>query len=103
MIAKHLYEARSHDEIAAELGVGTIAARQRYCRAVRRVGQAMQLLELMTRHGLDGTQQDVIGLHRFQGADWPSIADRLHLPQGLVARWIADAKPLCGLIDKDGS
>jgi RNA polymerase sigma factor (sigma-70 family) len=41
VISKHLYEARSHDEIAAELGVGTTAARQRYCRAVRRVGQDM--------------------------------------------------------------
>ncbi len=101
VISKHLYEARSHDEIAAELGVGTMAARQRYCRAVRRVGQAMQLLELMTRHGLDGTRQDVIGLHRFQGADSRRIADRLRLPQDLVTRWIDEAKPLFRLIEKD--
>ncbi len=101
VISKHLYESRSHDEIAAELGVGTTAARQRYCRAVRRVGQAIQLLELMTRHGLDGTRQDVIGLHRFQGADPQRIAARLRLPQDLVTRWIDEARPMFRLIDKD--
>jgi RNA polymerase sigma factor (sigma-70 family) len=101
VISKHLYEGSSHDEIAAELGVATTAARQRYCRAVRRVGQAMQLLELMTRHGLDGTRQDVLGLHRFQGADPQRIADRLRLPRDLVTQWIAEAKPLYHQIDKD--
>lgn len=102
VISMHLFEGRSHDEIAAELGVAAAAARQRYCRAVRRVGQAMQLLELMTRRGIDGLRQDVIGLHRFQGADPEQIADRLRLPRDLVARWIAEAKPLFRAIARDG-
>jgi RNA polymerase sigma-70 factor (ECF subfamily) len=100
LISKHLYEAKSHDEIAEELGIGAAAARQRYSRAVRRIGQAMQLLELLTRHGLDRTQQDVIGLHRFQGAEAQQIAERLSLPQALVVRWIAEAKPLLRLLDE---
>jgi RNA polymerase sigma-70 factor, ECF subfamily len=101
VISMHLFQSRSHDEIAAELGVSTAAARQRYCRAIRRVGEAMQLLELMTRHGIDGTRQDVIGLHRFQRANADQIADRLRLPRELVARWIAEAKPLFRAMERD--
>jgi RNA polymerase sigma factor (sigma-70 family) len=101
VISMHLFQGRSHDEIAAELGIATAAARQRYCRAIRRIGEAMQLLELMTRRGIDGTRQDVIGLHRFQRADPGQIADRLRLPRELVARWIAEAKPLFRAIAKE--
>jgi RNA polymerase sigma-70 factor (ECF subfamily) len=94
VIALHLDEGRSHDEIAAELGITPAAARQRFSRALRRVGEATQLLELMTRRGWSGLQQDVIGLHRFQGAKPGQIAERLQLPAELVARWIAEGEPL---------
>ncbi len=103
IISKHLFEGRSHEEIADELGIGPAAARQRHCRAVRRVGEAMQLLELMTRRGLGTLQQDVIGVHRFQGADPGQIADRLALPEELVTRWIAEARPLFRAISRDAS
>jgi hypothetical protein len=36
----------------------------------------------------------VIGIHLFQDADAATIAERLLLPQQLVARWIAQATPL---------
>jgi RNA polymerase sigma-70 factor (ECF subfamily) len=101
VIAMHLFEGRSHEEIAAELGVAAATTRQRYCRAVRQVGQAMQLLALMTRRGWSGLEQDVIGVHRFQGADPQQIASRFQLPEELVARWIAEAQPLFLAIAKD--
>jgi RNA polymerase sigma-70 factor (ECF subfamily) len=101
VISLHLFEGRSHDEIAAEWGVAAATVRQRYCRAVRRVGAALRLLDLMTQQGLSSLQQDVIGLHRFQGADPGRIADWLQLPEELVARWIAGAKPLLTAIAKD--
>jgi RNA polymerase sigma-70 factor (ECF subfamily) len=94
VIALHLDEGRSHDEIATALGITAAAARQRFSRALRRVGAATQLLERMTRRGWSGLQQDVIGLHRFQGARPGQIAERLQLPEELVARWIAEAEPL---------
>jgi RNA polymerase sigma-70 factor (ECF subfamily) len=94
VIVMHLNEGRSHDEIAAELGITTTAARQRFSRALRRVGEATQLLEWMTQRGWSSLQQDVIGLHRFQGAKPGEIAERLQLPAELVARWIAEAQPL---------
>jgi RNA polymerase sigma factor (sigma-70 family) len=103
VIALHLFEGRSHDEIAAGLGVATAAARQRYCRAVRRVGEAMELLELMSRRGLSSLQQDVIGVYRFQGADLRQIAGRFQLPEELAARWIAEAQPLLAAMAKDGA
>jgi hypothetical protein len=101
VISMHLDERRGHDEIAAELHVTVDAARQRFCRAVRRVGEAMRLLEMMTQQGLSGLQQDVIGLHRFQEADPAQIAERLQLPQELVARWIAEAEPLLRAFARD--
>jgi RNA polymerase sigma-70 factor, ECF subfamily len=103
VISQHLFEGRSHDEIAAELGVTPAAVRQRYCRAIRRVGEAVQLLEVMTRLGMSNLQQDVIGVHRFQGADPRQIACRLQLQEELVARWIAEAQPVFHAISKDGS
>jgi RNA polymerase sigma-70 factor (ECF subfamily) len=102
VIFLHLFEGRGHDQIAAELGVTTTTVRQRYSRAVRRVGEAMQLLTLMTRRGLNGLQQDVIGLHRIQGTDPWQLAHRFQLPEELVARWIAEARPLLRTIAKDG-
>ncbi len=102
VISQHLFEGRSHDEIAAELGVAPAAVRQRYCRAIRRTGEAVRLLTLMTQRGLSSLQQDVIGLHRFQGADPVQIARHLQLPEELVVRWIAEAKPLFRAIAKDG-
>jgi RNA polymerase sigma factor (sigma-70 family) len=101
VISLHLFEGRNHDEIAAEMGVGVAAARQRYCRAVRRVGDAVRLLALMTQHRLAAIQQDAIGLHRFQGADPAEIAERLQLPHELIVRWIAEARPLFHAIAKD--
>ena len=101
IIARHLDEGRSHEDIAAELGVAVATARQRYSRAVRRIGEALHLLELMTRRGWDGPRQDAVGLHRFQGAGPRQIADRLLLPEELVARWIDDAGPLLRAIARD--
>jgi RNA polymerase sigma-70 factor (ECF subfamily) len=94
VLALHLDQGRTHDEIAAALGITATAARQRFSRALRRVGEATQLLEWMTRRGWSGLQQDVVGLHRFQGAQPRHIAERLQLPEELVARWIAEAQPL---------
>ena len=100
VIALHLDEGRSHDEIAAELGITPAAARQRFSRALRRVGEATQLLELMTGRGWSGLQQDVIGLHHVQGAKPGQIAERLRLPAELVARWIAEAEPLVRILSE---
>jgi RNA polymerase sigma factor (sigma-70 family) len=94
VITRHLFEGRGHDEIAAELEISVAAARQRYCRAVRRIGDAMRLLERMDRLGWGGLRQDVVGVHRFQGADPAEIAGRLGVPAGLAGRWIAEARPL---------
>jgi len=101
VIALHLDEGRGYDEIAAELGIAVAAARQRFCRAVRRVGEAMRLLERMTRLGWGALRQDVVGVHRFQGADPAEIAGRLQLPEELAARWIAEARPLLRAIARD--
>jgi RNA polymerase sigma-70 factor (ECF subfamily) len=102
VISLHLFQGRSHEEIAAGLGITSATARQRYCRAVRRVGEAMQLLELMTKCRIDGPRQDVIGLYRFQGADCAAIARRLRLPEALVQRWIAEARPLFRAMAREG-
>jgi RNA polymerase sigma factor (sigma-70 family) len=102
VVSMHLFEGQSHDEIAAELGIATAAARQRYCRAIRRIAQAMHLLALMTRRGYSSLQQDTIGLHQFEGAQPSQIAGRLGLPEELINRWIAEAKPWLRTIAKDG-
>ncbi len=94
LIALHLFEERGHDEIAEAWGIPAATVRQRYCRAIRRVGDAVRLLQVMTQSGLDALQQDVIGLHRFQGAPPGQIAERLRVPEELVNRWIAAARPL---------
>jgi RNA polymerase sigma factor (sigma-70 family) len=94
VISQHLFEGRGHGEIAAELNIAVVAVRQRFCRAVRRVGEAMRLLERMTRLGWGALRQDVVGVHRFQGADTAELAGRLQVPEELAARWIADARPL---------
>jgi RNA polymerase sigma-70 factor, ECF subfamily len=94
VIFLHLYEDRSHAEIATALNVSHATVRQRYYRAVRSVGEAMKWQDLMTRRGIGGLHQDIIGLHHFQKADPPTIAERLQLSQQLVADWIAEAKPL---------
>jgi RNA polymerase sigma factor (sigma-70 family) len=101
LISRHLFEGRSHEEIALELGVAAATVRQRYCRAVRRIGEAMRLLELMTRNGFGGTRQDVIGLHRCRGENPDDISVRLRLPRALVTRWIIEAKPLLHTVDGD--
>jgi RNA polymerase sigma-70 factor (subfamily 1) len=101
VISLHLFEGRSHDEIATELGVATTTARQRYCRAVRRLREAMQLLELMTRRGYSSLQQDVVGIYRFRGIDPGRIAERLQVPEKLVACWVAEAQPLLRAMAKD--
>ena len=103
IIFLHLFEGQSHERIAADLEIAPAAVRQRYCRAVRRVREAMQLQELMSRCGFRIDQQDAIGVHRFQGADPRQIAQRLQVPEECVARWIAEAQPLFRAIAKDGS
>ncbi len=94
VIRRYIFEGRSHEEIAAELGIAAAAARQRYSRAVRRVGEALRLLERMARLGWGGLRQDVVGVHRFQGIGPAEIAGRLQVPEELAARWIAEARPL---------
>jgi RNA polymerase sigma factor (sigma-70 family) len=94
VISRHLFEGRGHDEIAAELNIAAAAARQRFSRAVRRVGEALRLLERMTQRGWGALRQDVVGIHRFQGAGPAEIAARLQVPEELAARWIAEAGPL---------
>jgi RNA polymerase sigma factor (sigma-70 family) len=101
IIARHLDEGRSHEDVAAELEIAVATARQRYSRAVRRVGEALHLLELMTRRGWNVPRQDAVGLHRFQGAGARQIAGRLLLPEELVTRWIDEAGPLLRAIARD--
>jgi RNA polymerase sigma-70 factor, ECF subfamily len=103
VIRMHLFEGLNHAEIADRLDIAPAAARQRYCRAIRRINDAWKLMELMTRYGFAARQQDVIGVYRFQEADSRQIAEWLQLPEGLVARWIAEAQPLFGTISKEGS
>lgn len=94
VICRHFFEGISHEEIAAEWELSSDAVRKRSSRAVRRVGDATRLQTLMTRYQIPAPQQDVIGIHLFQDADAATIAERLLLPQPLVVRWIAEAKPL---------
>jgi hypothetical protein len=103
VIFLHLFEDRSHEQIAAELGISPVAVRKRYSRAVRRVQEAMELQGRMTGCGFRIEQQDVIGVHRFQRADPAQIAERLRMPEELVARWIAEAQPLFHALAMDGS
>ncbi len=94
LISKHLFEGRSHEEIAAESGIMVATARERYSRAVRKLSEAVILLERLNQRGIQGAEQDAIGLFRFNGAQPAEIAERLLLPEDLVRRWIAEAKPL---------
>jgi RNA polymerase sigma factor (sigma-70 family) len=94
VIRLHFFQGRSHEEIAAAWNISSPSVRQRSCRAVRRIGEAARLQSLMARDRIPGPQQDVIGIHLFQDADAATIAERLLLPQQLVARWIAQATPL---------
>jgi RNA polymerase sigma factor (sigma-70 family) len=94
VISMRLFEGRSHDEIASELEISGAAARQRYSGALRRMTEALLLLERVSRLGWGALRQDVVGLHRFRGAGPAEIAARLQVPEGLVARWIAEAGPL---------
>jgi RNA polymerase sigma factor (sigma-70 family) len=94
VISMHLFEGRGHEEIAAELEINVPAARERYSVALRRMSEALLLLERMGRLGWGALRQDVVGLHRFRGAGPAEIAARLQLPERLAARWIAEAGPL---------
>ncbi len=94
VISMHLFEGRDHEEIAAELEIAVPAARERYSGALRRMGEALLLLERMGRLGWGAMRQDVVGLHRFRGAGAAEIAARLQLPERIAARWIAEAGPL---------
>jgi RNA polymerase sigma-70 factor, ECF subfamily len=94
LIFMYLDEDRSHAEVAAALDVSSATVRQRYSRAVGRVGEAMKWQELMTRRGIAALLQEIIGLHHFQKADPRTIAERLELSQQLVADWIAEARSL---------
>ena len=94
LIVKHLLESRSHEEIAGELGIMVATARQRYCRAVRKLTAAVNLMSQLDRSGIRGVEQDAIGLYRFGGSEPPEIAVQLLLPEPLVRRWIAQAESL---------
>jgi DNA-directed RNA polymerase specialized sigma24 family protein len=94
VISMRLFEGRGHDEIADELEIAVAAARQRYHGAVRRMSEALRLLERMSRLGWGALRQDVVGLHRFHGAGPVEIAARLQVPEDLATRWIAEAGPL---------
>ncbi len=101
VISLRLFEDRSHEETAAELGVSVVAVRQRFSRAVRRVSEAMGLQALMTRRGFPLQKQDVIGIHRFQGVDSAMIAARLQLQERRVTLWIAEAELLFRELDQN--
>jgi hypothetical protein len=94
LVAQHLFEGRSHDDIAAELGVTGATARQRYSRAIRRLSEAVSLLDELNRRGIHGAQEDAIGLFRCRGATPAEIALGLRLPEALVRDWIADVRPI---------
>jgi RNA polymerase sigma-70 factor, ECF subfamily len=93
VISMRFSEGRSYDEIAARLDISDQAARQRCCRAIHRVGDALKLLALMSSHQINILHQDIIGLYRFQGADARQIADRLGLREEIVAQVVAGAGP----------
>ena len=94
VICRHFLEGLSHEELAALWDLSSEAVRKRSSRAIRRVREAGRLQSLMARCEIPGPKQDVIGIHVFQNADAATIAERLLLPQQLVVRWIAEAKPL---------
>jgi RNA polymerase sigma-70 factor, ECF subfamily len=94
VIHLRFYEEKSHAEIATTLGISYDAARQRSCRAVRCLGEALRLQELLTRRRVPLRKQDVIGIHLFQELDATTLAHRLQLTNYLVDRWLEEASPL---------
>ncbi len=101
VISLHLFEGRSHEEIAAEWNVSSDAIRQRFCRAVRCIRKATRLHTLMTEYGMTGPQQDAVGIHRFRHLDAATIATSLELPEWLVEFWIDEARPLIHELDEE--
>jgi RNA polymerase sigma-70 factor (ECF subfamily) len=101
VIRKRLWEDRSHEEIAAELEVSPAVVRQRFSRAIRRLGHGLRLQELMTWHGFSAKKQNAIGIHHLQRVDARTIAGRLQLEDRLVALWLADARPLIRELDEE--
>jgi DNA-directed RNA polymerase specialized sigma24 family protein len=101
VISMHLFEGQGHEQIAAELQIAVAAARQRYYGALRHMGEALRLLERMSRLDWGALRQDVVGLHRFRGAGPAEIAARLQVPRELARRWIAEAGPLLRSMDTE--
>jgi RNA polymerase sigma factor (sigma-70 family) len=101
VIRMHLWEERSHEEIATELDVSAGAVRKRFSRAIRRLGHGLRLQELMTWRGFSPIKQDAIGIHQLQHVDARAIAGRLQLEDRLVALWLADARPLIRELEEE--
>jgi RNA polymerase sigma-70 factor, ECF subfamily len=88
------FDGRSHEQIAAQLGVEVEVARQRYCRAMSTARDAAKLLALLDERGIDGRRQEVIVLYRIQRLTLKQIVDSLGLTRQLVTDWIEEANPL---------
>jgi RNA polymerase sigma-70 factor (ECF subfamily) len=91
LISLHLFEDKRHEEIAVVQGIEVAAARKRYSRAIQRLREAVNLVELLAGKGIDGPRLEAIVLHRLQGLDPTQIAKQLQLPESLVVHWLADA------------
>jgi RNA polymerase sigma factor (sigma-70 family) len=103
VIFQHLIEERSYEEVAADRGVTCVAVRQQFSRAIRRARMAKRLQALMADRGMVGLQQEVVGIHRFQGLSAATIAARLDLQRSLVDFWIDQAGPLLRELDEGKS
>jgi DNA-directed RNA polymerase specialized sigma24 family protein len=94
VIVLHLFEFRTHEEIAAERGIKLEAVRQRFSRAIRRLGDAIRLQALMTEREIPPRKQEVIGIYYFQRVDFTAIAGRLQVPEALVDLWLKESRDL---------
>ena len=94
LIALHLFEGLTHREVADRLGMPADRARQRHARAVRRLGEALTLVDLLARHGVGGPAQEAVVRRLVWGVDPEEIGGQLGVPAGLVERWIAEGRAL---------
>jgi RNA polymerase sigma-70 factor (subfamily 1) len=94
LISLQLFEGHGHHEIAMMLGVPVNTARQRYSRAVRRLGKALKLMARLDGHNVHGPRQEAIVRHCTWRVPSEELGEQLGLPEELVSGWIAEAGKL---------
>jgi len=88
------FEGRDYNEIAELTGVTVNTVRQRYRRALRRLGGAVKLMDVLSERRIYGPQQEAIVRHCIWKARYNEIGEQLGLRVSLIARWIGEIKPL---------